>query len=213
MTALRKELPPAPSRIRRLKIDDRGYPIPWFVGYIDGKPDFRVIEPGRIQAAVSQRRCWVCGEPIKVPNLAFVIGPMCAVNRVSSEPPSHAECAFWSARACPFLTRPNAKRREANMPEETSQAGIGIDRNPGVALVWITRKYRPFAVDNGVLFNIGEPHRVFWYAEGREATRAEVMHSIDTGLPLLKQMAAEDGPDAMRELDQYIARAMPLVPA
>jgi hypothetical protein len=35
---------------------------------------------------------------------SFVVGPMCGINRNSAEPPSHKECAQWSARNCPFLS-------------------------------------------------------------------------------------------------------------
>ena len=42
---------------------------------------------------------------------AFVIGPMCAVNRViAPEPPSHRDCGTFSARVLPV---PVAAAREA----------------------------------------------------------------------------------------------------
>jgi hypothetical protein len=117
---------------------------------------------------------------------AFTIGPMCAVNRTSSEPPSHLECSRFSARNCPFLTRPRMKRvGEENLPcGAVTAAGEMIKRNPGVALVWVTKRYEAFPDGKGgTLFDIGEPHAVEWYAQGREASRAEVLESIETGLP------------------------------
>ena len=211
--------PTLPARMARLPLNDAGYPVPWFVAWIDGKPDFRVIERGRIAAALTQHRCWVCGQRMTSPTASFVIGPMCAVNRVSAEPPSHHDCATYSARACPFLANPKKRRREGHMPDEHVTApGMMIARNPGVALVWTSRHWRPFQVPGGlgtpgVLFNVGEPTRVAWYAEGRDATREEVLASIDSGLPILLAEAEKEGPEAMKHLHRLRDEAMELLPA
>jgi len=145
-----------------------------------------------------------------------VIGPMCAVNRVSGEPPSHLACAEFSARACPFLSRPAAERREAGLPDEVSRSVHGLTRNPGVALVWITESYRTIDAGadggTGTLLRIGPPRGTLWYAEGRPATRAEVLHSIETGLPALEAAARVDGPEALVQLREQTATALRLVP-
>jgi hypothetical protein len=206
-----------PGRVAMLRRDKHGRPVPWFVAWVDGKPDFRVIGPSRMQAARRLSLCWVCGVPfLRQEDRAFVIGPMCAVNRVSSEPPSHRDCAVYSATHCPFLTTPNMVRRERHMPEGAEPpAGIAIKRNPGVALVWVTgyRSWKTFPDDaGGVLWNIGEPREALWFARGDVATRSEVLASIDSGLPILAGMAAEEGPDAVAELEAMHARALECVP-
>lgn len=217
-------LPAMPARIAKLPRDHRGFPVPWFVQWFeDGKPgdygkgqsDFRVVDSRKIGQAVKQRLCWVCGEPTGIFK-AFVIGPMCAVNRVISEPPSHRECAIFSAIACPFLSRPRMKRNEKDLPEEGKEAaGFVIKRNPGVACVWVTKSFRPFRpqVGNiGVLFHLGEPVEVLWFSQSRPATREEVLASIESGYPLLAEMAEKDGRDGIRALVQARQRAMPLLP-
>ena len=172
-----------PPRIAKLPTDARGYPVPWFVAWIDGAPDFRVVEQGRIGEAILDQRCWICGEKLGR-YLAFVIGPMCAVNRISSEPPSHRECAEFAARACPFLTMPKMKRNEKGLPEDyQAPAGVFIKRNPGVAVLWISESYHLIKDRGGVLFEVGKPVEVLWFAEGRKATRAEIMESITSGFP------------------------------
>jgi hypothetical protein len=202
-------------RIARLPRDKHGRPVPWFVAWIDGVPDFRVIGENKLIDAIRFRWCWVCGQPLGA-NVAYVIGPMCAINRVSAEPPSHADCAFYSAKMCPFLTTPRMRRRDSRMPEDmVDPAGNMIERNPGVALVWATRKVKPFRVDNGLLFNVGDPEWVAWFAEGRAATRAEVLASIESGLPLLEAEADKDPDpeDARAELARQHEAALRLVPA
>jgi hypothetical protein len=204
---------PMPDRFKKLPISDKGFPTPSFVGEHDGKRDFRVIDPRHFAACINKRICWLCGEPLGR-YLCFVIGPMCSINRVSSEPPSHRECAEYAVRACPFLSRPNMRRNEEGLPDLTeSAAGNPIAHNPGATLVWITKSYKPFRVPNGILFEIGDPVEILWVKEGRRATRAEIDAAIAKGLPLLREQASAEGPDAIRELDNYIKRAEKLLPA
>jgi hypothetical protein len=221
MNEIRPTLPPLPQRMKKLLLDHRGFPVPWFVAWLDdgkpcepgrGSPDFRVIDTPKLGIAVRQRRCWICGQPLGV-HLAFLIGPMCAVNRVISEPPSHRECAVFAATACPFLSEPRMRRNEKDLPEHSDAAGFGLKRNPGAVCVWVTRSYktfRPHAGAPGLLFKIGEPEETLWFANGRSATRAEVMESIESGLPLLR--AEQEGAGAVIALQSAVRQAMTLVP-
>jgi len=210
---MRTEIP-MPHRIARLPRNKVGYPVPWFIAWPDGQPDFRLIRPDGIRDAVRDERCWICGQH-RGANAAFVIGPMCAVNRVSAEPPSHRDCAIYAARACPFLTTPTMRRRPDLPDGVTAPAGQFITRNPGVALVWVTRNHSPFraADGSGVLFAIGAPQETLWYAHGREATRDEVLASIDSGLPILREAAEAESPAAVEHLERCYREAQELIPA
>ena len=142
---LRTDLPPIPLRMRSLPVF-RGYPVPWFVEWIEQpdktrEPDFRITDGRKMARAHREKRCWVCGELLGI-RLAFVIGPMCAINRISGEPPAHRDCAEFSAQACPFLSTPKERRREDRLPPGVVFSETGLKRNPGVAMVWITREYR-----------------------------------------------------------------------
>lgn len=210
---LRPGLPKLPPKMAFLDIDDRGYPVPFFVAYIDGKPDFRISDPEKFTRCVQENLCWVCGGKLGR-YIAFVIGPMCSVNRVSSEPPQHRECAEWSVQGCPFLSMPKMVRRENDLAEHCDAAGITVKRNPGVALVWHTTFYQILkikadpvnGVQAGYLFRVGEPLQCDWWCEGREATLEEVEESINTGLPQL----AEGVPFA--ELNLMMNSLLPLLP-
>lgn len=192
---IRKDLPQLPPRMRSLPIDHRGYPVPYFVAWIDGKPDHRVMDAGKLPVAVRDGLCWMCGKKLGGRPHSFAIGPMCSITRTISEPPSHMDCLRFAVRACPWMTRPHAKRREAGLPEDLGpMSGVGLKRNPGVICLWTTPEWRPYRDDRGgVLFRLGNPVATEWYAEGRAATKREVQDSIESGLPLLTSIAeAED---------------------
>lgn len=205
---------PLPARMRHLPINERGYPVPWFVAWIDGVPDFRVVDTPKLAVAIKQRKCWLCGGTLGK-YMCFVIGPMCAVNRVSSEPPSHRDCAEYAVKACPFLTQPRMRRNSEDMPEgHVEPGGIMIARNPGVTLIWTTLDYKVVKDGGGgFVIQIGEPQRVEFFARGRSASRDEIMASIDSGMPILREVAKQDGPEGEKELAFQYQRAMKLVPA
>jgi|SRR5947209_9217135 len=179
-----------PTRIARLPRtpDARNFPVPFFVSWIDNKPDFRVADGRALVRCVLERLCWICGGRL-TRHAAFVVGPMCTVNRISAEPPSHIDCAEYAATHCPFLITPRMVRREKKLPEAYElPAGEMLMRNPGASALWVTAHW--LLIDDGsgkYLFQMGDPTEVRWYAEGRTALRAEVEESIRTGLPLLEE--------------------------
>lgn len=200
-----------------LPVDDRGYPVPWFVHWTpEGKPDFRIMDYKKRARAITEKLCWICGGKLGQ-FLAFVIGPMCAINRVSQEPPAHRDCALFSAKACPFLTRPHAKRREGGLPEEISIDGIAVMHNPGVALVWVTREFFCFSVPtpenpNGYLIKVGDPLEALWLSEGRQASRLEVLEAISRGLPILVEASKLQGAEARQALVLAIEQMRRILP-
>jgi hypothetical protein len=204
-----------PMRMKSLPRDDRGFPVPWFVQWIEGKPEFRAMDGKKYVAAVRNNLCWVCGEKMGITKV-FVAGPMCGINRTSAEPPSHIECARWSAINCPFLSNPRAVRREDdlinNAISRENAPGKMITRNPGVTMLWVTRQYEIFGDGRGnPLIQMGEPERVEWYANGREATLSEVQASIDSGLPNLEAIArTEKG--GIEALHGYVERFQKFLP-
>jgi len=174
-----------------LPVDERGYPVSWFVAWQDGKPEFRAMDGEKWMQAVRFKLCWVCGKALGVYK-TFVAGPMCGINRTSAEPPCHLECAQWSARNCPFLSNPQQSRRDLAGASLVDAPGFALQRNPGVTLLWTTKTYSIFNDGHGKpLITFGEPESVEWIAEGRKATREEIMNSIATGMPALVALAQQ----------------------
>jgi len=196
-----------PDRMKKLPIDERGYVVPWFVDWIDGKPEFRAMDRSKFIRAIRDRLCWTCGEKLGR-HLAFVAGPMYGTTRTTSEPPNHYECALWSVQNCPFLSNPRMVRREGGLPPEATAEnapGIALMRNPGVAMIWVTRGYEKFRDAKGMtLLTMGEPDRVEWWQEGRRASREEVQISIDSGLPNLMALAKSEGSFAVEALGKAV---------
>jgi hypothetical protein len=218
-------LPEMPPRIARLPRDDRGYPIPRFIQWLDNQgrpvsrlalgaePDFRYSDEHYRVEAYKRGLCWVCGD-VMIRHRVFAIGPMCVINRVTMEPACHRECAEYAARACPFMINPREKRNEKNLDPTAGAPGIVVRRNPGVTCLYETREAKPFNVKGGGwLIRLGKPDRVDWWAKGRQATRDEIMESIDTGYPLLHDMALQEGKESVYELGVQREIALKLVPA
>lgn len=220
MTSVRPELGVLPPRIAKLRVDARGYPVPWFVAWIDGPdgpetvPEFRAADARKFRQALQHKLCWVCGEPLGR-WLAFPIGPMCTITRTTAEPPCHADCAEWSIHHCPFLSQPRAVRRDDQLPDGiTDPAGMAIKRNPGVVCLWIAREFELFDDGRGKpLIHIGKPERVSWWCEGRAATRGEVDTSVHGGLPILMNEAKREGPFAIEALGKQAKFAEGLFPS
>ena len=224
------DLPPSPERIARLRKDSRGFPVPWFVTWFhrgkptssrepEAAPDFRVVSPEKMRRAFGLGLCWICGDSLGV-HRVFAMGPMCVVNRVTMEPPSHRGCAEYAVQACPFMLRPRMRRNDKDMPEHLPIPGIHLDRNPGVTAVYETNRYQRFETGDGKLCKVGAPARVDWWAEGRPATFEQVMGAIDSGYPTLMKVAELEGGVAVAELiarrqmaERYLPERVPCQPA
>jgi hypothetical protein len=207
--------------------------VPWFVQWVNATqepvapdtpgavPEFRAMDRHKFVRAIREKRCWTCGDVLGA-YLTFVIGPMCGVNRTTAEPASHRECAQWSARNCPFLSRPHMDRRDNDgLMERCAQhvAGEMLARNPGVTLLWTTKTFKVWNDGKGKpLLTIGDPLSVEWWAEGRAATRAEIEESVRTGLPALEALATqqdtdEGGTAAQQDLARRLTALAALYPS
>lgn len=210
---------PVPQRMATRPRDRKGRIVPFFVGYNHGEPDFRTIAAGRVGECFRAELCWLCGQRMGA-HRWFVVGPMCVANRLSSEPPSHYECARYAVEVCPHLITPSAKRRAVNLPEDAEPPpGIGVTRNPGAVVLWESRSYYPVRLETGMLFNLGEPFSApEWWTEGRRATREEAEHYFEASVATLRRMALVDASRegseaAVRQAERMIGAARQYLPA
>ncbi len=116
MFEYRKGLPDRPASIAALPVDERGYPVPYFVKYIDGVPDFRVVDHPKIVRATNERKCFICGSALNQ-TFHFAMGPRSAIFKQTNHGPSHKDCIEYSLETCPFILYPNAQRRRAALPD------------------------------------------------------------------------------------------------
>ncbi len=101
-----------PKELAHLKIDERGYPIPYFVSWIDGKPEFRFLNAERLDMIIKRKVCHICGKKLPTDYQYFVSGPIGLGNTISTDAPMHRICAEFSLKACPHLFLQKAARRE-----------------------------------------------------------------------------------------------------
>lgn len=202
------KLPPIPANMQQLPIESRGYPVPWFVPWVDGSPDFRLAKQSLIPKAILERRCWICGREFADAIYTFIIGPMGFINCINSEPPSHLDCAEFAVQACPFLVNPIANRRNVGIPEWSEREADQHPYNPGLSVLWTTSYWRALNIPKfGIRFEIlREPGQLDFWREGKKATPTETRAALDRALALLLPLA--DTTQLQTELNQRFALAL-----
>lgn len=102
---------PIPNIMKDLTLDERGYPIPYFVPIVNGKPEFRYQDGKKRQICIDRKLCSVCGKKLYDKSYWFISGPMGLMNKVHSDAPMHEDCARYSINVCPHLILLKAERR------------------------------------------------------------------------------------------------------
>lgn len=177
-----------PARMQKRTRDKNGRAIPWYVVMVDGEPDFTLARPMGISDAARFKLCFLCGEALGS-YAAFVVEPVRAVDRASTAPPAHRDCAQYVALA-------------------------GLTDNLNPALVWVTKRWYVRMDRKGQpMFDIGKADQTYWYADGRDATREEVLEAIDSGMPPLREAAEKAGHLSVLQLDAAVETARKLAPA
>ena len=197
---------PLPRRMRALPVDVRGFPVPWFVMWVDGAPDHRVVDFEKVVRALQEKRCFTCGDHLGR-NLTFCLGMVSLITTVSAEPPSHLECIEYALKGCPFLSRPYAKRRVDGLPEGTADVQGFMDHHPQVMTAYTTRSYEAHQGNPGILFTIGPMGSITWWTEGRRATHDECQAALHLACDKLVDV------ENQAALMQGVQRVLPWFPA
>jgi hypothetical protein len=94
-----------------------------------GVPDFRVSDHAKWMRVVAERRCGICGEPFHY-WLYFLGSARQIQHRSFWDPPTHEDCARYSAAVCPFLNGEKAPAVPAHVRA----------RHPGAMVVDVPNK-------------------------------------------------------------------------
>jgi len=80
-----------------------GYPVPFTQAWINGKPDFRAVDPAMTIQCAQDKLCAICGRRLGEKS-CFIGGPLSKTNRLFTDPPMHKQCAEFAAHTCPFVS-------------------------------------------------------------------------------------------------------------
>lgn len=161
-----------PAFLSHLKVLPNGYPLPFFVAIVDGKPDFRLLDAKKQALCCTSKICGICGKKLFKGAYYFISGPEGYANRIASDPPMHRQCAEYSLEACPHLHLQKAHRRENGIERLKEQQMEHIADKPATILLVKADKceliphpssstlrlikfrpssYETYAYDNGIL--------------------------------------------------------------
>ena len=102
-----------PLRMRYLRRDARGYPVPVIVMWDrHGVPHFPVSDAAKVQQVIRKKACAICGKPLDGRGW-FVGGPRCFLHPQGAflDPPVHHDCATYAMQVCPYIAAPSYARR------------------------------------------------------------------------------------------------------
>jgi hypothetical protein len=129
-----------PKFLSHLKTDERGYPIPYFVAYLKGKPDFRLLDETKREICIHKKMCSVCGKKLVDRYFYFISGEKGKMNCISTDAAMHKECAEYSLEVCPHLLYEKAGRRNAGI-EFVAVPDFAIMDKPEAMYLILADKY------------------------------------------------------------------------
>ena len=174
-----RELRNIPDSMAALPLDGRGLPVPHFVPWFDGEPDFSRVKPGALEFSHQNNLCWLCNEFLGVSKWFILDDITRCINRTASHLPSHRACAEFAAKNYPCMTQ----------------------AQHGCSCLWETNAYRVFTdLEGRITIDIGEASGATFWCDGRKASQEQVLESVRNSIGKLQAEAIGNGPMAMVEL-------------
>ncbi|MEU6971122.1 hypothetical protein AB0A71_25930 [Kitasatospora aureofaciens] len=165
---MRFELVPMPDDVGERPRDGRGYPVPAITPWQDGQPQFALTDHGRSADCALERRCSVCGVFMARGPVWRVVGPAesaaiaeaIAAGRPyrnlapTMEGPGHRACMLYASMVCPYLARPNARRKvtAGDAEDRLTAAAVRGAARGGTGAVVGFGDYEYAVTDTRVLF-------------------------------------------------------------
>jgi hypothetical protein len=103
---------PIPERMKHLKVDPRGYAIPYGVVIDrDGVVHFSINDEVTRRRSIKRDLCSICGKTL-LRGRWFVGGSLSAFHPAGAfiDPPMHYECSHYALQVCPYLSAPHYAR-------------------------------------------------------------------------------------------------------
>jgi hypothetical protein len=151
-----------PEFLSHLKVYGE-YPVPFVQMWIDGKPDFRVIDPARSRQCVEEKLCAICGR--RLGEYCYLIGgPKSKETHMFTDAPMHEPCVTFVSRTCPFVSGKKDYSRRPVAEQITSVAVFVEPSRPQTQFIFKTRTKNVRMVDfegaaiiqAGVWFKVSE---------------------------------------------------------
>jgi hypothetical protein len=155
-----------PANVALLPKDSRGYPIPYTVAYVEGKPDFTVVDPKKWARALKFGYCGVCGKP-NYGRKWFIGGPACHVNRLFFDHPMHEECARYAMVVCPYLAIPKMGHRK-EIPEGMVEVSAASSEKPDRFMLARAKSVSSVRYGDDVLLKASPWEHVEWWVGGEQ---------------------------------------------
>lgn len=143
-----------------------GLPVPYFVGWVGGRPDFRLLDAQRQGFCFAYAKCAICGSAGPTPKY-LICGPIGLENRVHTEPAVHEACARYALLTCPYLSRADSARRQ-DYPAGSRYSHGGLAEKPDELFLVELDKWQLLRVPSGRLLNF-RPVRTlrYFYQDGQ----------------------------------------------
>lgn len=191
---------PIPDRMKHLRRDERGYPIPVMaLIQSDGKPIFNVNDEAVRQRVIIKDLCSLCGSKLYRGHW-FAGGPASAFTAegVYVDPPMHAECVRYAMQVCPWLAAPNYSRRIDDKKVDRTKVDekliitdpTMIPNRPRVFVVGMAVSQDLLVNKKGWVQYI-RPHRPFhqleFWAKGKKLTPTEGQALVEADLKMIAE--------------------------
>lgn len=158
MSGHRLSAVPIPTPLAARPRDDRGRPIPWVSGEVDGVPRLGTNNAALCARAILERRCGQCGTPLGY-WICFMGDEVSVERREFMEPPMHEGCARYAMAVCPYLANEHYEAKH-QLPGVVTVA----DRaRPERMALYVTRGYRPKYGDHPPMAKADAPKRLEWF--------------------------------------------------
>ena len=80
-----------------------GLPVPFSQAWLNGKPDFRTLDPDKTIHSVLKTLCAICGRRLGERSY-FIGGERSKASHLFTDPPMHKDCAEFATQTCPFVS-------------------------------------------------------------------------------------------------------------